>query len=381
MLPHLYKKLGTELGVPPSVISSAQRQISLTRSRGSHPVLSLNHLARLTGCSAIYLRRIVQRTYDPYVDISRPKKSGGRRHISAPEPVLAGVQRWILDNALGHAIIHSSSFAYHKGVSIVDCAQEHIGARWMVKFDLHNYFGSVDETSIFKVFREGGYNNLVALELARLCTRMPPGFPQYPLSSIRQRYASIPAYATGRQGILPQGAPTSGALANTVTRKLDDELLAIAAGAGLVYTRYSDDLTFSTGDNWSRGQSSALTKAVEKAVVNSGFKLNTKKTRVVPPGARHIVLGLLVDGERVRLLPEFRRRLIGHVRGVEKFTIQAHARERNFRSLLSFVRFVDGHIAYAQGVDPDWALTIRARWNLALEASGYPIFARTLSSE
>ncbi|WP_307494301.1 reverse transcriptase family protein [Pseudarthrobacter niigatensis] len=355
--------------------------MNIIRSRGSHPVLSLNHLARLTGCSGTYLRRIVQRTYDPYADISRPKRSGGRRHISAPEPVLAGVQRWILDNALGHVGFHSSSFAYRKGVSIVDCAHQHVGVRWMVKFDLQNYFGSIDEISVFKIFREGGYNNLVALELARLCTRMLPGFPQHPLGSIRERYSAIPAYAAGKHGVLPQGAPTSGALANTATRKLDDQLSAIAANSELVYTRYSDDLTFSTGGNWNRAHSSALTRAVEKAVVNAGFKINAKKTRVVPPGARHIVLGLLVDDESVRLLPEFRRRLSGHVRGVEKFTLQAHARSRNFRSLLSFVRFIDGHIAFAHGVDPLWALTIRARWNLALEASGYPIFARTWSSE
>jgi RNA-directed DNA polymerase len=376
MLPHLYLKRGTELGIPGPILSAARQQMSLIESKGSRPVLSLNHLARLTGCSATYLRRIVQRTYYPYVDIARPKRLGGARLISAPEPVLLSVQRWILDNALGHVSPHSSSFAYRKGVSIVDCAEQHVGARWMVKFDLRDFFGSIDEASVFKIFREGGYNNLVSLEMARICTRMPPGFPQYPLNSVRQRYASIPAYAAGKPGVLPQGAPTSGALANTATTDLDTHLSAMAAASGLVFTRYSDDLTFSTGSDWDRQRSSELARAVEKAVVNCGFKLNRKKTRVVPPGARHIVLGLLVDDERVRLLPEFRRRLIGHIRGVEEFTLQRHAHSRKFRSLLSFVRFIDGHIAYAQGIDPPWALSLRERWNQALQSSGYPISAR-----
>lgn len=258
----------------------------------------------------------------------------------------------------------------------MDCAQQHLGARWLLKFDLKNFFGSIDEVSVYRAFRDGGYNSLIAFEMARICTRMPGQYPQYPLAVVRQRYSTIRAYASGRQGVLPQGAPTSGALANAATMQLDDRLSAIADTFGLVYTRYSDDLTFSTAFSWNRDTSSSLSRAVQRAAVNEGFQLNSKKTRVVPPGARHIVLGLLVDGDKVRLLPEFRQRLAGHIRGVEVFGLADHARSRSFRSVLSFVRFIDGHVAYALSVDREWALSLRARWEEALGKKGYPIHSR-----
>lgn len=375
-LPHLYYKHGIELGVPDAVLSNARSQMSLILSRGSRPILTLNHLARLTGSSATYLRRIVQRTYYPYVDISRPKRSGATRMISAPEPVLLSVQRWILDNALGHVQHHSASFAYRKGVSIIDCAKQHVGARWLIKFDLRDFFGSVDEAFVFRTFRDGGYNSLVSFEMARLCTRMSRGYPQFPTAAMRDRYGSIPSYTAAKLGVLPQGAPTSGALANAAATQLDTKLSMIANDFGLVYTRYSDDLTFSAPYSWDRERSSNLARTVQTAVVREGFNLNSKKTRVVPPGARHIVLGLLVDDERVRLLPEFRLGLVGHVRGVERFGLIAHATTRNFRSILAFVRFIEGHISYAHAVDPEWARGIRHRWDRALHEKGYPVNSR-----
>jgi RNA-directed DNA polymerase len=364
--PHHYVKAGKEAGVPEPVLHASAAQIAQTQARGSDPILSLGHLAHLTGAPYLYLREIVQRRRDPYDDIARPKRTGGTRWLSAPEPVLMDVHRVILRRALKNLPLHPFSYAYRERRTIHQCAKQHLGARWMLKFDLHDFFGQVEERDVFRVFEECGYSPLVSLELARICTRAP-------ISSSRSntgRYGPIPTYDVNVSGRLPQGAPTSGALSNAVATPLDHDLHAFATGAGFVYSRYSDDIVMSTSHDFNRTQAIPMIREVTRLVAAHRFRLHRKKTRLIPPGARHIVLGLLVDGDEVRLTPEFRRRVEVHIRGVREFGLVHHADHRGFRSLLSFISHVDGCLAFALSVEPAWADNQRVAWRAALRDEG-----------
>ncbi|NKE10536.1 reverse transcriptase family protein [Kocuria sp. CPCC 104605] len=367
--PHHYSRAGREAGVSESVVRAALAQSHLIEESGSFPILSLGHLAHLSGAPYLYLREIVQRVRDPYQDISQRKKSGGTRPISAPEPVLMDVHRFILDRALASVPLHPASFAYTRGRNIKQCAERHLGAKWLFKFDITNFFGQVKEPSVFRVFRRQGYSRLVSLELTRICTRAPLSKN---LGS-RSRYDVIPSYSVDQRGWLPQGAPTSGALSNAVAAPLDHDLTSLADRHGLVYSRYSDDMFFSAGQGFSRPKAKALVREVDRTVQRHRFLLHRKKTRVIPPGARHIVLGLLVDSGQVRLLPEFRRRVEVHIRGVGRFGLDSHVEHRGFRSMFSFISHVDGCLAFASSVEPDWAESCRVRWEAVLKDQGFPI--------
>lgn len=121
-----------------------------------------------------------------------------------------------------------------------------------------------------------------------------------------------------------------------------------------------------------RRAATAVVSRAGEALERAGFGLHRAKTRIVPPGARHIVLGLLVDDAGVRLRPEYKRRLELHVRGVRKFGLAEHARQRSFDSILSMINHVDGGIAYAQSVEPDFAHRLRDEWNGTLMERGFP---------
>jgi RNA-directed DNA polymerase len=367
--PHQYVQDGRDAGVTEAVLDASAAQMALNASKGTGPILSLGHLAHLTGAPYLYLREIVQRRRDPYDDIARPKRTGGVRWLSAPEPVLMDVHRVVLRRALRNLPLHPSSFAYQEGRSILQCAQQHVGARWMMKFDLHAFFEHVHERDVFKVFENRGYFPLVALELARICTRA--GIATSPTH--RDRYTAIPSYDVNVHGRLPQGAPTSGALANAVATPLDHDLHRLATSAGFVYTRYSDDMVMSTSRAFHRPQAIPLIREVERLVAARRFRLHHKKTRVIPPGARHLVLGLIVDGQVVRLTPEFRRRVEVHVRGVRKFGLVEHHEHRGFRSLLSFVNHVEGCLAFAMSVEPAWAGDLTLEWRGALRSHRFPL--------
>lgn len=367
--PHLYLAAGRDAGVPDPVLRASLTQIATSEAHGAGPILSLRHLANLSGAPYLYLREIVQRRRDPYEDIARPKRTGGTRFISAPEPMLMDVQRLILHRALRNLDLHPASYAYQRRRSILGCAERHVGARWLVKFDLHDFFNQIVERDVYAVFLARGYSPLVSVELARICTRARLATNT---GASKGRYRSITSYDVGVMGRVPQGAPTSGALSNAVATPLDHDMDALARTEGFVYTRYSDDMVLSTSGEFNRDLAIPLIREVERLVASHKFRLHRKKTRIVPPGARHIVLGLLVDDAGVRLTPEFRRRVEVHIRGVARFGLLAHARHRGFRSLLSFVHHVEGCLAFAMPVQPGWAHARREEWRAAIHDQGFP---------
>ncbi|WP_426593820.1 reverse transcriptase family protein [Cellulomonas sp. McL0617] len=371
--PHRYRQLGLVAGVGADVLESAAAQHERNEISGTQPILSLAHLSRLTGASHDYLRSVVERRQDPYTEISKPKRSGGRRAIAMPHPLLMSVQRFILRSSLSNLSLHPRSFAYQQGRSAVDCASLHIGAKWLIKLDLHDFFGSISDAMVYPVFRDQGYSELVSFELMRLCTR-GPWLPQdlRRRDTLMEAYPAIPSYASGSRGFLPQGAPTSGALANAVATPLDHALFKLSSARGLVYTRYSDDLTFSSAGHMSRADAATVVGRVARLVSKQGLVLHHKKTRVIPPRARHVVLGLVVGADEVRLRPEFRRQVEVHVHSVGARGLFSHAEARGFTSVLGMVSYVDGCLAYAAGVEPEWAHRQRREWAAALTACGFP---------
>jgi len=362
--PHLYLKRASELGRDPQVSQRAVRLTERLRERGAEPVYTLGHLAQLSGARPRYLREVISRSLDPYLDIDRPKGGGQTRPIASPEPMLMDVQRWVLHNILPACKLHRCSWAYSTGRSIVSCAENHVGARWLVKLDVHDFFGHIDEPKVFAIFHELGYTRLLSFELARLCTRSV-------FRDHGRRLGQAP-YLAMHRGSLPQGAPTSGALANAAMHSLDEKLAGLAESCGLVYTRYSDDIVFSATGSFTRTKAAALVNDASSALRSFGLEVHRRKTKVVPPGARKIVLGLTVLDDAVALPREFKRRIEVHVRGVHKFGLVEHARHRKFRSVLSMVEHIDGCIAFARSVDRAFADRLRTEWGAVLRQGGFP---------
>ncbi|WP_256387991.1 reverse transcriptase family protein [Pseudonocardia sp. N23] len=315
---------------------------------------------------------MVERRRDPYHAFSISKRSPerGKRTISAPSAEMMSVQKWLLKRVLNPAIGHPNSFAYEPGRSIRQCAARHCGARWIVSLDLHDFFHSVDEKRVFQVFETLGYNRLVSFELSRICTRLI-GRNIKP-SNVRPETYSISAYVSENLGFLPQGAPTSGKLANLVAADLDERLLSLATEYRLVYTRYADDLFFSSSGDFDRAVAVRLIREIGDLVAVSGFEIHRKKTRVLTPGSRKQILGLLVDDlAGPRLTRRTRAQIEAHLRGVETFGVVAHREHRRFDSTWGFVAHVWGLLAFAASIEPDWARPARFRWENALSRDGW----------
>lgn len=364
--PNLYKIEGDRQGADPIVIKESLRQANSLLDKGLLPVLTLGHLSRITEIPYWKLRAHVARklnifgtkalkNLNSYRSFQIKKKSGGFRRICVPSQDLMKVQRYIDQFILSKISASPYSYAFEKGQSIYDCAEQHLGCRWLIKIDLRNFFESLSEIQVYRVFKGVGYNSLIAFELARLCTKDSKASKKNEFPCWKNRQAKgIPSYQSTKVGHLPQGAPTSPKLANLIARALDNEIAAISDEYGLVFTRYADDLTFSTAaTTFNRGVAREFVRKIYGVFPKYGLTPHTQKTHIVPPGARKVVLGLLVDGSKVRLSKDFRSKLECHWYYSAKDPI-GHSEKRGFQSLFGLKNYVNGLIAYARQIDSEY---------------------------
>lgn len=217
-----------------------------------------------------------------------PKSDGSHRLIEAPKPRLRDLQRRILHEILDHLPPHDAAYGFVKGRSCASAAAKHAGEDVLVTVDLENFFLNTKLARVHAIFRCLGYPYAVARVLTRLCGTITP---RTILDAQSLDFLTRQRFATPH---LPQGAPTSPALANLVALRLDHRLTGLARRFEARYTRYADDLTFS-GDKTFRDQVPAFLRAVSEVVADEGFSLNAPKTRIMPRATRQTVTGIVVN--------------------------------------------------------------------------------------
>lgn len=353
--PQRYRSEGRRLGINETTLSRAVSTIERVHRADPRmtPIFTLRHLSELTGISYGYLRCVASRQLITYKHILLRKRVPDHRHgrfISIPSRDLLKLQQWIVQNVLQFTSPSSASFAYHPQSSPVLAAEEHRMCQWLLKIDLEDFFHNISEGRVFDIFHELGYPRLLSFELARLTTVALPEFE--PVTAPESRWPAIPYYAYPSQGVLPQGAPSSPMLSNLVMRGLDDSLISLAAEYGMRYTRYADDLAFSCTDNRARSSVKEFRNRVLGELSREGFRHNKRKTVLRGPGARRIVLGMLVDGPTPRL-PREKDNIRMHLHYLRSpdFGPSRHAEHRR-TSISSLYHHVRGLIGWAELVEP-----------------------------
>lgn len=228
-----------------------------------------------------------------------PKPSGGLRLLEAPRPRLAAAQRRILDLLLAGVPVHEAAHGFVRGRSVGSHATVHAQQAVVIRFDLADFFSTIHATRVRALWKALGHSRAAAELLTRLTTVRTPRAVRnrlweaaaLPPEAIPQRRAIDSRLA---QAHLPQGAPTSPALANLCAFGLDLRLQALAQRFGARYTRYADDLIFS-GAASLRGRFMELRAWVSAIAQDEGFALRADKTRVMPAHQRQFVTGLVVN--------------------------------------------------------------------------------------
>ncbi len=226
--------------------------------------MGVEELARRLGMDLAFLR-----AHQPsYHDFSVPKRSGGRRLISAPGQPTRALQRTIHHRLLRRLSAHPCATGFERGHSIVTNAVVHAARAVVLRMDLKDYFHSTSAARVYEYFRTVGWNREAGELLTTLCTR---------------------------NGGLPQGAPTSPRLSNLVNYPLDARLVGLAdkpyvyypetlqktgqiepGGLNVAYTRYADDITFSFNCD-SHNAVEDIIWMTKKIVAEYGYRLHQRR--------------------------------------------------------------------------------------------------------
>lgn len=212
-----------------------------------------------------------------YRHFSIPKKSGGKRNIAAPCKGLRHILYYV--NIILKAIYKPSEYAmgFVEGRNVVDNATRHLGQNYVFNTDLENFFPSIDQARVWKRFQLTPFNfpQPIANILAGLCCikeKNEDGTVKY---------------------ILPQGAPTSPLITNAICDTLDRRLNGLARRFGLHFSRYADDITFSSM-HYVYKEGGEFRSELKRIIEGQNFRMNEAKTRLQKVGSRQEVTGLTV---------------------------------------------------------------------------------------
>ena len=220
-----------------------------------------------------------------YRNFTIPKKSGGVRNISAPVRGLKSMLTYL--NIVLQAMYQPTDAAmgFVPGRSIADNAAMHTCRNYVFNTDLKDFFPSIQQPRIWKILQLKPFslNKELASVIAGLCCMQD---------------------ANGN-GVLPQGSPCSPILTNIVCRNLDRRLTGLAKRFNLKYSRYADDITFSSDYNVFQDDSEFMNEFM-RIVADQNFTINEKKTRLQKSGQRQEVTGLIVN-KKVNIAKEYYR--------------------------------------------------------------------------
>lgn len=274
-----------------------------------HDLAGLLHLdpARLTG---IALK--INYCYKRY---RIPKRDGSERLIEQPTKELKAIQAWILRNILDQLSASNNATAYKRGTTLLNNVVPHESNRYFFCVDIEDFFPSVTIGKIFRVFKVVGYSPRISLLLASLCS-------------------------SGKG--LPQGGVTSPALSNLTSSLMDKRLSGLCARHNVNYTRYADDMTFSSNNPKILVRVSGT---IVKIIQSQGYYINQKKLKFLGPHNSCKITGLVKNSST----PKFgignhkkkRMRAVMHSIVRNKFTDPQYKNESAIDGWLAYLKCVD----------------------------------------
>lgn len=297
---------------------------------------------------SMIVSEIEEISFSPFLQHKIPKKNKGRGYRVVWEPLFfKEVYRKLgrrLSNFFQHSLIdypHPSAYGYLGGRNIKQNAIPHCGHKFLLSTDIVDFFPSISSEKVHGLFIDLDLVPDVALALSRFVTI---------------------------GGSLPLGLPTSPVLSNAIFLPTDVELQDLARCAGATYTRYSDDLSFSSKHDL------PLFEDIFKSVNKHGFHLAEEKTKLSKIGQAHYVTGLsIADPNGPHVSRDKKRQLRQELYYAQKHGLNDHfkyqevtdakARQQNVNRLDGLVKFVSYH-------EPKQSARLKAQWSKILMSSG-----------
>lgn len=303
-------------------------------------VRDIHSFADCIGLSYPLLYILSQENNDQYYkDYKIPKKNGLFRIVHEPSYSMKMVQRWILEEILYKIPNPEYSYGFKKGVSkpLVQNAGIHKNNLYILRLDLKNFFPSIERPKIYFLFKQIGYNSTMANLFTNICT-------------LKNR--------------LPQGAVTSPCIANLVCAHLDRRLAAFCNKKEIAYSRYADDLSFSSND---RITLKSIYGVVNRIIEDEGFIINSSKTHFLTPKSKRSITGITITSDGLKAPKEMKRMLRSMIHRAI-VSCDYHTSNR-----------IKGYISYISSIEEDYPDKI-SRYIMGFSKKGTCTFDQVVKS-
>lgn len=261
---------------------------------------------------------IIRNTEKEYRVYTIPKQNGGKRVICEPSEDLKKLQRSLIPYVKSKKVSKHAT-AYEKGASVKKNAEYHKKGQYILHTDISNFFPSINKKMVM-----GTYCSLKTIAAID-----------------REKFWNLVSYKDG----LPIGATTSPFIANRVVYKMDKELARLGGVFKKIkYTRYADDLVFSS----KKPLEADLIKKVDEIVRKAGFSLNYKKTYFMHD--RKEVTGIIITDEgKISVGTSYKKRLKSDI---YDYLTKGKGDKRKIR----------GRFAHLKNIEPEYAQVIESKY-------------------
>lgn len=278
------------------------------------PIINnFNDLAQSIGISTKTLYLLVNFKKNYYRSKKILKKNGSTRLLRVPSYSMKTVQRWIYEEILKKVPVSTVSMAFvPKRHGIIESGLKHKDNLFFLSMDIHNFFDSISRYSVKNFFFSLGFSSDVVYLLTELCTF---------------------------DDSLPQGAVTSPYLANLICGKLDARILGLCKKRNIEYSRYADDLCFSSDKLYDLNK---IVPIITEIAEDEGFEINTAKTHFSSNYSRKTILGITLNDNSIHANYELKR------------CIRAQIFNSITKGDYSNRQYILGMIAYISDVEPKY---------------------------
>lgn len=260
-------------------------------------IYDLKHLSLYLDVSEKKLNAIIENpelSYNKRIIVSKRRK---KREIYIPNDQLKYIQKWILENILYKISASKYSKGFTPNKSTYDNALPHINKAYVLNIDFQDFFINISSEQIFNIFSKIGYSDKVSAYLTKL---------------------------SSYNGILPQGAPSSPYISNLVCLELDNKIGKFISNKDINYTRYADDLSFSSNTDLS-----LFIEQIESIILEENFKINKNKFRLQKWYERQMVTGLVVN-TKVNVPRKYYRQIKQEIFYCKRYGVASHMEKRGY---------------------------------------------------
>jgi RNA-directed DNA polymerase len=234
----------------------------------------LTRISAETGIPLAFLSLVARTTDHRYKIYTIPKVSGGQREIEHPAREVKFLQRWVVSDIFAHAPLHPAATAYRRGTSVRNNAALHVHGRFFLKLDFADFFPSIRVVD-------------VTLLLTRVSSILPV--------ALTDEDMNVVAKIVTRNGQLPIGAPSSPVISNAVMYQFDDAMSHLAQQFTCIYSRYADDIVFSTNVPYALGNVLKEVRQYLSVQTSPALRLNEAKVVFNSKKRRIRITGLVID--------------------------------------------------------------------------------------